>query len=270
MEKLGINLNNSSDSVALISVNDDYSQKSVDYKKLRLEVTKIKTTMTIEELRDDIPKESTLCLFVKKSFTLVALTLGIIESGFPFCYINEDEVQTDLADYNSQCFFSEKQMCSSRYKLLKTQEIFDTKIYFYKLDAIKSLRIFEDGDDSMFKICYIIKTSGTSGQKKIVHVTYNSIKPNITSLSKILNITQHDVILSVTPISFDPFLIDLFLSLRIGASLVFVSDGVRFDPNLFSKKSIGATFLQTTPSLFQRYGINNIRNLVLSENSSLK
>lgn len=264
MEKFGINFTNL-DNIALVNIKNNYSKESVKYKELLKEI--IKTTLVIEEF--DVPRESTIGILAKKNFQLVALTIGIIESDLPFCYINEDP-RINLIDFNSRFLFSELQMDQNHFKLLKTITIFGKEIFFYKLDIVRNLRTFEDGGDKMFKLCYVIKTSGTSGRRKIVHVTFNSIASNITSLQRIFQLDSSDVILSVSPISFDPFIVDLFLSLRAGSSLMFVDDSLRFDSNLFVRDATGVTFLQTTPSLFQQYGIENIYTKILSDDSTLK
>lgn len=265
MEKLEINFKNL-DNVALIKVKSDYSRESVKYKELLEEI--IKTTLVIEAF--DVPKSTVGILAKKKGFSLIALTLGILESEFPFCYINKDNARVDLIDFNSRYFFSEIQMEETYYKLLKTITIFGKLIFFYKLDIVRDLRIFEDGGDEMFKLCYVIKTSGTSGRRKVVHVTFNSINPNITSLQRIFQLNTSDVILSVSPISFDPFIVDLFLSLRANSSLMFIADSLRFESSLFLQESTGVTFLQTTPTLFLQYGIENIKTKILGDVSSLK
>lgn len=268
MEKLGIHFKNLG-KVALINVKSDHTRESIKYKELLKEI--IKTTLVIEEF--EISKESTIGILAKKSFQLIALTLGILESEFPFCYISKDDARVDLIDFNSRYFFSEIQMEETFFKLLKRITIFGKEIYFYKLDIVRDLRTFENGGDEMFKLCYVIKTSGTSGRRKVVHVTYNSINPNIASLQRIFQLNCTDVILSVSPISFDPIMVDLFLSLRAGSSLMFIADSLRFDSSLFlseSSASTGVTFLQTTPTLFQQYGIENIKTRILSETSSLK
>jgi acyl-CoA synthetase len=268
MEKLGINFKNL-DNIALVNIKNDRTKESVKYKELLKEI--IKTSLVIEEF--EVPKESTIGILANKSFQLVALTLGILESDFPFCYISKDDARVDLIDFNSRYFFSEIQMNQSLFKLLKTITIFGKEIFFYKLDIVRNLRTFEDGGDKMFKLCYVIKTSGTSGRRKVVHVTFNSITPNITSLQRIFQLNCNDVILSVSPITFDPFMIDLFLSLSAGSSLLFIADSLRFDGSLFlrdSSESTGVTFLQTTPTLFQQYGIENIQTKILSDSSSLK
>lgn len=266
MEQLEIRFQNL-DKIALISIKQDKTKDELKYKELLKEI--IKTTLTIEEF--DVPINSCVGIMLKKSFSLVALTFGVLEANLPFCYIeNKDDLQTDMIDFNSRYIFTECKLDHlSNFKLLKSITICGKEnIYFYKLDIVRNLQLF---DDPTYKLCYAIKTSGTSGRKKIVHATYKSICPNITNLQRIFQLTSNDIILSMSPITFDPFIVDLFLAFRAGCSLLFVDNSLRFDPFLFTKdESTGVTFLQMTPTLFQQFGIENIQKRILSDHSSLK
>lgn len=267
MEELEIKLNNLNQ-IALINIKSDKTKEVLKYKELLKEI--IKTTLTIEEF--DVPINSCVGIMLKKSFALVALTFGVLEANLPFCYIdNKDDLQADMIDFNSRYIFTENKIDQPNFKLLKTLTICGKEnIYFYKLDIVRNLQHF---DDPTYKLCYAIKTSGTSGRKKIVHVTFKSICPNISSLQQTFQLTPNDIILSISPVTFDPFIIDLFLAFRAGCSLLFVDNSLRFDPFLFTKnddESTGVTFLQMTPTLFQQYGIENIQKRILCEHSSLK
>lgn len=264
MEKLGIKFKNL-DATCLINVKGDLSTETMTYKDLLKESMKV--TLAIEEFA--VPKESTISILDRKSFSLMALSLGIMEADFSFCYIKEEDLRIDLIDYNSRFLFSET---PTDLKLLKKMKICGKEMLFYQLDIVRNLTNFNDTDDPMLNICYAIKTSGTSGTKKTVHVTYSSILPNITSLQRIFQLDHSDVILSMSPISFDPFIADLFLALHSGCALMFIDDSLRFNPIIFSTTfdATGVTYMQMTPTLFQQFGIENIQQRILSANSSLK
>ncbi|TMW42008.1 hypothetical protein DOY81_012912, partial [Sarcophaga bullata] len=125
-------------------------------------------------------------------------------------------------------------------------------------------------------LCYTIATSGSTGQPKMVHVPYDCLKPNIVSLSSLLNIHSQDIIFLSSPHTFDPFVVEFFMALMNGTGLLITSNEIRLQPQtlieiLFPGKNSlmkGITIYQTTPSLFRRFGINNIKN-ILSENISL-
>ena len=63
---------------------------------------------------------------------------------------------------------------------------------------------------------YIIKTSGSTGQAKTVFVTNSSIVPNIRSISEEWKLTSSDCVLMSSPPTFDPHIIDVFVSFSEG------------------------------------------------------
>lgn len=262
MDILKISFNNL-DTTALIKKNADQTTETIKYKDLLKEI--IKVTVVIEEF--SVSKKVIIGIAgKKKNFLLISLTLGILEAGHAFCYMNDEDLRTDANDFNVQYMFSEK--FYSSLILLKTFKILGKDIYLYEIDIERS----SNKIDSL-RLCYAIKTSGSCGKRKVVHVTYDSIIPNITHMQRIFQLDRNDVILSLSPITFDPFIVDLFLALHAGSSLMFVDDTLRFKPIFFTptaaNESIGVTYMQTTPTLFQQYGYENIQK-ILSENSTLK
>jgi acyl-CoA synthetase (AMP-forming)/AMP-acid ligase II len=265
MEELDIQIKNLNQT-ALIRIKPNKSREVIKYKELLKEI--IKTQLAIEEFEVN----SSVGIQLKKSFALIAITFGVLEANLPFCYIdNSDDLQAELIDFNSRYIFTEHKIDLPNFKLLKTLTVCGQhNIYFYKLDIVRNLQHF---DDPTYKLCYAIKTSGTSGRKKIVHVTYKSICSNQLALQRIFQLTPNDIILSMSPITFDPFIVDLFLAFKAGCSLLFVDNSLRFDPFVFERndsESTGVTFLQMTPTLFQQFGIDNIQKRILSDDSSLK
>ena len=111
---------------------------------------------------------------------------------------------------------------------------------------------------------YIIKTSGSTGtgsrsipifdmmivgRAKTVFVTNASIVPNITSISEHWRLSESDVVLLSSPPTFDPHIIDIFVTFSQGAQLLILArkqlQSSRLDiPSL--------TVLHSTPSLFTR------------------
>uniref|UniRef100_A0A1B0FP09 Uncharacterized protein n=1 Tax=Glossina morsitans morsitans TaxID=37546 RepID=A0A1B0FP09_GLOMM len=124
---------------------------------------------------------------------------------------------------------------------------------------------------------YSIATSGSTGESKLVHVPYKCIQPNITSLSSLLKIEASDVIFLGSPITFDPFVVELFLALANGAALLITSSKIRLSSNrlshvLFPSKFglKGVSILQTTPSLFRLFDKEIIRNVIFDKTNTLR
>ncbi|XP_043640782.1 beta-alanine-activating enzyme isoform X2 [Drosophila teissieri] len=92
-----------------------------------------------------------------------------------------------------------------------------------------------------------------------------------------LNVSMADIIYLGTPITFDPFVVEFFLALQNGATLLTSRHSMRDSPSkvlgaLFPDNltTPGITILQMTPSLFRQFGASSIRERVLSRSSSLR
>ncbi|NWU74848.1 ACSF4 enzyme, partial [Onychorhynchus coronatus] len=122
-------------------------------------------------------------------------------------------------------------------------------------------------------LAYVLHTSGTTGMPKIVRVPHKCIVPNIQHLKSIFEITQEDVLFLASPLTFDPSVVELFLALTSGASILIVPNTIKMMPvelsaALFHHHHV--TVLQATPTLLRRFGAHIIKSTVLSANTSLR
>lgn len=133
----------------------------------------------------------------------------------------------------------------------------------------------EEHMDVRLKNClaYVLHTSGTTGTPKIVRVPHACIVPNIQHFRVLFEITQEDVLFLASPLTFDPSVVEIFVALSSGASLLIVPTSVKVLPSklavvLFSRHRV--TILQATPTLLRRFGSQLIKSTVLSASTSLR
>ncbi|KAM9678464.1 beta-alanine-activating enzyme isoform 3-T5 [Trichechus inunguis] len=133
----------------------------------------------------------------------------------------------------------------------------------------------EEYIDLRLKHClaYVLHTSGTTGIPKIVRVPHACIVPNIQHFRMLFEITQEDVLFLASPLTFDPSVVEIFVALSSGASLLVVPTSVKVLPSklaavLFSHHRV--TVLQATPTLLKRFGSQLIKSAVLSASTSLR
>jgi amino acid adenylation domain-containing protein len=98
-------------------------------------------------------------------------------------------------------------------------------------------------------LAYMIYTSGSTGKPKGVQIQHRAVVNFLNSMHEQLALTNQDVLLSVTTLSFDIAVLELFLPLSVGACITLVSrqvaaDGVQLLARLTSS---GATVMQATP-----------------------
>ncbi|XP_030347157.1 beta-alanine-activating enzyme isoform X2 [Strigops habroptila] len=122
-------------------------------------------------------------------------------------------------------------------------------------------------------LAYVLHTSGTTGIPKIVRVPHKCIVPNIQHLKSIFEITRDDLLFLASPLTFDPSVVELFVALTSGASILIVPNTIKMVPvelsaALFHHHHV--TVLQATPTLLRRFGAHIIKSTVLSANTSLR
>ncbi|KAF7475883.1 Hypothetical predicted protein [Marmota monax] len=122
-------------------------------------------------------------------------------------------------------------------------------------------------------LAYVLHTSGTTGTPKIVRVPHACILPNIQHFRVLFDITQDDVLFLASPLTFDPSVVEMFVALSSGASLLIVPPSVKVLSSklaevLFSHHRV--TVLQATPTLLRRFGSQLIKSTVLSSSTSLR
>ncbi|MEK5028252.1 amino acid adenylation domain-containing protein [Paenibacillus sp. FSL M7-1046] len=100
---------------------------------------------------------------------------------------------------------------------------------------------------------YMIYTSGSTGQPKGVAVTHRNAVHFLYAMQDLLHVTSEDSLLSVTTCSFDIFLLELFLPLSAGATMIFPQEGSSSDPGLLMENMnrYKPTFMQATPVLWR-------------------
>ncbi|XP_058693837.1 beta-alanine-activating enzyme isoform X2 [Poecile atricapillus] len=122
-------------------------------------------------------------------------------------------------------------------------------------------------------LAYVLHTSGTTGIPKIVRVPHKCIVPNIQHLKSIFEITPDDVLFLASPLTFDPSVVELFMALTSGASILVVPNTIKMMPMELSAALFHhhhVTVLQATPTLLRRFGAHIIKSRVLSANTSLR
>lgn len=102
-------------------------------------------------------------------------------------------------------------------------------------------------------LAYVIYTSGSTGKPKGVQIEHRNLANLLCSMREEPGIGSDDILLSITTISFDLSVPDIFLPLLAGARLVIASREATFDGKLLRSllASSKATFMQATPTTWQ-------------------
>jgi amino acid adenylation domain-containing protein len=119
--------------------------------------------------------------------------------------------------------------------------------------------IIETVDPGGDALAYILYTSGSTGRPKGVMLSHRNAVSFVDWCSSLLAPGEHDVFSSHAPLHFDLSILDIFTSVKHGATLVLISEQLGRDPRqlapLIAEKAISVWY--STPSilsLLAQYG----------------
>ncbi|NHB98701.1 non-ribosomal peptide synthetase, partial [Photorhabdus stackebrandtii] len=102
-------------------------------------------------------------------------------------------------------------------------------------------------------LAYVIYTSGSTGKPKGVMIEHSNIVNFLCSMSKEPGITEEDVLLSITSLSFDISILELFLPLLTGARIILATQAQATNAQQLAALIAhhNVSFMQATPSTWR-------------------
>ncbi len=102
-------------------------------------------------------------------------------------------------------------------------------------------------------VAYVIYTSGSTGKPKGVLVPHKSVVNLLTSVARTPGLSQSDVVLAETTLSFDIAVSEIWLPLVQGARIVLVTRETASDGALLRRvvEERGVTFIDATPATYR-------------------
>ncbi|XP_050084897.1 beta-alanine-activating enzyme [Anopheles aquasalis] len=199
------------------------------------------------------------------SVALIAVIASIIKSRNSF-FCLDPQLPTKETTFSRECaaifYAADEEPCEGYIPLLSIR-VASTKL---------TLAISPSSEDCMRTSAgFCVHTSGSTGPPKTVFVPQECILPNASVLSERFQVSDGDVIFASSPPTFDPFVLDVLLALRNGATLLLVANELRLSatrllPLLFP----GVTIMQMTPSMFMRWSPEAIAEKILSPQTTLR
>ena len=228
------------DAVALV-----FEDQELTYRELNARANKLAHYLR----RLGVGAETLVGIFVERSLEMVVGVLGILKAGGAYVPLDPTFPKERLA------FMLEDAQVS----LLLTQgrmveALPQHTAQLVCLDAGWQAITQESEDNPLGEVkadnlAYVIYTSGSTGRPKGVQIEHRGVVNLLHFVREQPGLMEKDTLLSVTTLSFDIVVSELFLPLSVGARVVVVSHEVASDGKKLLETLIasGATFLQPTP-----------------------
>jgi amino acid adenylation domain-containing protein/FkbH-like protein len=244
------------DNVAMKSVCDSMTYGDLD--KLSNQIARYL------QINYSVKKQCVVITVVAKSFYSVALIVAIHKLGAIYAPV----VKQDNSDYISDMIInSHPHVVISEEKIrIKNvaSVILDEVILSAKMLSADEVITMTNADD----VCYIITTSGSTGEPKRISITYKNLLYTLDKGFDIFDFSSNDVVPLLHELSFDVSIWEVWCALLNGASLYIPSNmGASAIVGLPDELlQAGVTVLNQTPSFFKAIFIpkKNILHRLLS------
>lgn len=100
-------------------------------------------------------------------------------------------------------------------------------------------------------LAYVIYTSGSTGKPKGVELRHQAVVNFLTTMRQTPGLCAADRLLAVTTISFDIAVLELYLPLTVGATVLLASQAMSADPDQLLALMPQATVMQATPATWR-------------------
>jgi amino acid adenylation domain-containing protein len=192
-------------------------------------------------------------IFMERNVDLPVALLGVLKSGA--CYIPLDpgyprkRLEAVLEDAKPKLVLTHAAVAGQAV-LEQVRSVFVDR-YRDEADSRDPGNPLVRGDSG--SPAYIIFTSGSTGRPKGVQVPHRAVVNFLKSMAREPGISADDVLLSVTTLSFDIAVLEIFLPLTVGARTVLAdrettTDPVRLQEALHQHR---ATLMQATPATWK-------------------
>jgi amino acid adenylation domain-containing protein len=189
-------------------------------------------------------------VFMDRSIEMVVALLGVVKAGAAYLPLDpnfpEDRLSFMLEDSNASLVLTQQHLSES----LNFENI-------HKINMDGEFNLFKHQPTSNLKtsilpenLVYVMYTSGSTGKPKGVQIPHVAVVNFLLSMSREPGLVQSDVLLAVTTLSFDISVLELFLPLTVGATVIIASrdDAVNGQKLLALIETSGATVMQATPT----------------------
>ncbi len=189
-------------------------------------------------------------LLVNRSLEMVVAMIGILKAGAAYLPIDptypKSRIDYMLEDSKVSIILSQKELIKSlNLSNAVPINLTNSNIYSYSKENVDIMI-------SPNNFAYLIYTSGSTGKPKGVVINHNNINNFICGMCKKIDFSENKVIVSITTMCFDIFVLETLLPLQKGLTIVIASEEEQTMPKKLNQLCLkyNVNIIQTTPSKF--------------------
>ncbi|MBD2355858.1 amino acid adenylation domain-containing protein [Tolypothrix sp. FACHB-123] len=192
-------------------------------------------------------------IYVERSLEMVVGLLGILKAGGAYVPLDpaypQERIALMLEDSQAPVIVTQSHLQAGLPETSAQVVCLDSDWQIISQQSSANLAVSSQPEN----LAYTIYTSGSTGKPKGVQIIQRAVVNFLTSMQHQPGITEDDVLLAVTTISFDIAVLELFLPITVGAKVVIVSRQTAADPielmQVIAKSQ--ATIMQATPATWR-------------------
>jgi amino acid adenylation domain-containing protein len=204
-------------------------------------------------MRRGVQPDDVVGIYVERSVDLLVCLLGILKSGAAYLPLTPG---LPVKRIESMLHNSGAALVVTQDALAQNVPTSDVRVL--SLEREQHLIARESSANPSLRplpqhLAYVIYTSGSTGQPKGVEVEHRSLSNFLRSMQQTPGLTDQDVVLAVTTVSFDIAALELYLPLMVGASVLIASHEQAADGSWLREQLDGprVTVMQATPATWQ-------------------
>jgi amino acid adenylation domain-containing protein len=230
-----------------------FEGKTLTYSQLNLKVNQL--ACYIQE--NLMTKNSHIVIYLPRCIEFVICMLAVLKSGNAYVPIIVETPLTRIQTIINDC---DVQMILTNSNLEEQlRDIFAaTQVNLVKLDSdweyIGTIRTDSLAlNYSPNQIAYVLYTSGSTGEPKGVQISHRSLINFLLAINLEIDFSKEDILLAVTPFTFDISGLEIYLPLIGGSCCVLASHNIRLDPKQIADNILKykVTIMQATPVTWQ-------------------
>lgn len=185
---------------------------------------------------------------MERSIDMIVGILGILKAGHGYLPVDPklpaDRIKYMLSNASAVGILTSKSLSSSLPGNAPHLLMDEVKPVLSQYPECPKLAPIEADD-----LAYVLFTSGSTGKPKGVQISHKNLINLLLSMQKAPGMTESDRLLAITTISFDISVLEMFLPLISGATIVLADAEAIKDARALLKllKSSKITFMQATP-----------------------